>query len=411
MTDRMLSGRRMVIVEDDYYQAQDTKEMLERAGAKVIAASAVVPDLAALLAEGRIDAALLDINLGNSLSLDFARALRDRGVPFAFLTGYDARMLPDDLADSACISKPSRQCAGARDARRDQPGKGIGRAGSIPSGGQRSGCSRKSVEEQADLGARREIGAVEPGDLLQFAQIEDRELLRAQRDQTLLPQLLKLAIDVHGSEPEHVGQIILRQREKELLVLDPFDQRETEIAFAQQVRHPLERVAATDIDHPRGKHGILHAAIAAHRFADRGEAIDGALHIGVEDVDDPARAQCHHLFDCGAIGRRIEIEGIARKQQAGDLARAVAQDLVARGPTAQNDRERDDLVPVARQILLGGDVTRLAAELLERFDLLRPQLGGVHQSLQKGVGHVRAPSIRGRIHCHPSTDITLTQKL
>lgn len=107
MTDRMLSGCRIVIVEDDYYQAHDTKNMLERAGAKVIAVSAVVPDLAALLADGRIDAALLDINLGTSQSFDFARSLRERGVPFAFLTGYDARILPEEFAGTACISKPA----------------------------------------------------------------------------------------------------------------------------------------------------------------------------------------------------------------------------------------------------------------------------------------------------------------
>lgn len=107
MTDRALSGCRVIILEDDYYQAQDCRQILERVGAKVIAISAVLPDLAELLAEGRIDAALLDINLGHGLSLDFARTLRAQGVPFAFLTGYDAQLLPDDLAGSPCLSKPA----------------------------------------------------------------------------------------------------------------------------------------------------------------------------------------------------------------------------------------------------------------------------------------------------------------
>ena len=109
MIGTTLSGRRIVIIEDDYYQAQDSKEMLEQAGAKVIAISAEVPDLAALLAEGPIDAALIDINLGRSLSFDFARQLRDRAIPFLFLTGYDCSILPEDLAGSPCISKPADQ--------------------------------------------------------------------------------------------------------------------------------------------------------------------------------------------------------------------------------------------------------------------------------------------------------------
>jgi DNA-binding response OmpR family regulator len=110
MTDVVLSGFRIVIVEDDYYQAQDWKQIMENAGAAVILVSAEVPDLAELQTEGIIDAALLDINLGQGQSFDFARQLRENAIPFVFLTGYDARTLPEDLADIPCISKPAN-CA------------------------------------------------------------------------------------------------------------------------------------------------------------------------------------------------------------------------------------------------------------------------------------------------------------
>lgn len=107
MSNKVLSGCRIMILEDDYFQAQDSHQMLEEAGATVILVSAVVPDLAELLAEGRIDAALIDINLGVGLTLDFARRLRAEEVPFVFLTGYDESVLPDDLADCPSISKPA----------------------------------------------------------------------------------------------------------------------------------------------------------------------------------------------------------------------------------------------------------------------------------------------------------------
>lgn len=107
MNEKVLSGRRIIILEDDYYQAHDCKEMLEEAGASMILVSAVVPDLTALAAEGRIDAALIDINLGQGLSFDFARQLRAKGIPFVFLTGYDSAILPEDLANATCISKPA----------------------------------------------------------------------------------------------------------------------------------------------------------------------------------------------------------------------------------------------------------------------------------------------------------------
>ncbi len=105
MTNKALLGCRIIILEDDYYQAEDSRQTLEQAGATIIAASATVPDLDTLLAP--IDAALIDINLGRSLSLDFARELAERAIPFAFLTGYDAGMLPEDLADVPCLSKPA----------------------------------------------------------------------------------------------------------------------------------------------------------------------------------------------------------------------------------------------------------------------------------------------------------------
>lgn len=107
MTMTPLAGCRIVIVEDDYYQAQDSKQMLEGAGAQVIAIAATVPDLDALLRQGRVDAGLIDINLGHGLSLDFARALQRSAIPFLFLTGYDAGILPEDLAGSPCLSKPA----------------------------------------------------------------------------------------------------------------------------------------------------------------------------------------------------------------------------------------------------------------------------------------------------------------
>lgn len=107
MTDRTLSGYRIIILEDDYYQAQDCRQLLETAGATVIAISATIPNLPALLEEGRIDAVLIDINLGHGLSFDFARALKAQGIPFVFLTGYDAAMLPDDLAGSGYLTKPA----------------------------------------------------------------------------------------------------------------------------------------------------------------------------------------------------------------------------------------------------------------------------------------------------------------
>jgi CheY-like chemotaxis protein len=108
MMGRLLSGCRILIVEDDYYQAHDSQELLEKAGAQIVSVGATVPDIAGLLAQGHIDAALIDINLGQNMSFEFARALRDQAIPFVFLTGYDISVVPDDLAGAPYISKPAQ---------------------------------------------------------------------------------------------------------------------------------------------------------------------------------------------------------------------------------------------------------------------------------------------------------------
>ena len=86
MIEKPLLGCRILIVEDDYYQAQDTQELLQSAGAHIVAVGATVPDIKPLLAGVGIDVGLIDINLGQSFSFEFARALRDHAIPIVFLT-------------------------------------------------------------------------------------------------------------------------------------------------------------------------------------------------------------------------------------------------------------------------------------------------------------------------------------
>lgn len=107
MTVTPLTGLRIVILEDDYYQASDCRHTLEQAGAEVVAVTSRVPAMALLDQWGALDVVLIDINLGHGLSFDFARALKTKDIKFVFLTGYDAEMLPDDLAGSAYLSKPA----------------------------------------------------------------------------------------------------------------------------------------------------------------------------------------------------------------------------------------------------------------------------------------------------------------
>lgn len=97
----------MLLVEDEYFQAMDAKSWLELAGAQVIGPATDGTQAASLLPGHRIDAAVVDVNLGAGADFAMGRELRRLGIPFLFLTGYDYTVLPEDLEDVRCLNKPA----------------------------------------------------------------------------------------------------------------------------------------------------------------------------------------------------------------------------------------------------------------------------------------------------------------
>jgi DNA-binding response OmpR family regulator len=107
MPEQGLRGCRILIVEDEYLLADDLCQALEDTGAKVLGPVGSVGDATALIArEAEIDAAVLDVNLQGEMVYPVADVLRARGVPFAFVTGYDHWALPDRFADTPHVEKP-----------------------------------------------------------------------------------------------------------------------------------------------------------------------------------------------------------------------------------------------------------------------------------------------------------------
>jgi CheY-like chemotaxis protein len=52
------------------------------------------------------DAVVLDINLGHGASFKLAEHLQENGIPFVFVTGYDADIIPPDFAGVERLVKP-----------------------------------------------------------------------------------------------------------------------------------------------------------------------------------------------------------------------------------------------------------------------------------------------------------------
>jgi DNA-binding response OmpR family regulator len=84
------------------------EEILRSAGYDVVGPVARVAEAMALVDTDLPDAALLDVTLGNERSIGLAKALRAKGVPFAFCTGYGViEDLPAELSDAPIIRKPA----------------------------------------------------------------------------------------------------------------------------------------------------------------------------------------------------------------------------------------------------------------------------------------------------------------
>ncbi|MBB4153873.1 CheY-like chemotaxis protein [Sphingomonas jinjuensis] len=101
-----LAGKTILVAEDDYFQAADLKRALIEAGATVVGPVADVDGAMALVAAGRLDAAVLDVNLSSTLSYPLADRLAADAIPYVFLTGYDVWALPEAYRSVPRLSKP-----------------------------------------------------------------------------------------------------------------------------------------------------------------------------------------------------------------------------------------------------------------------------------------------------------------
>ena len=85
-----LRGLHLLLVEDEYLLALGLAEVATDLGADVFGPVASVEDALALVHKlPELDAAILDINLGDATIYPVADALRARGVPFFFSTARD----------------------------------------------------------------------------------------------------------------------------------------------------------------------------------------------------------------------------------------------------------------------------------------------------------------------------------
>ena len=100
-------SRTILIVEDHVVAGAAISDVLTDAGYRVVGPTGSTAGALAAIADNRIDAALLDINLGgDDRVFEVAEVLLALRVPFSFLSATSRRLLPPKFSGRPFLEKP-----------------------------------------------------------------------------------------------------------------------------------------------------------------------------------------------------------------------------------------------------------------------------------------------------------------
>jgi DNA-binding response OmpR family regulator len=101
-----LGALRILIVEDEYYVADDLARALQESGASVIGPVATLAEAERAVAEGHFDCAVLDMNLRGEMAFPIADRLEAEGIPYVCASGYNVASLPERFGNVPRVEKP-----------------------------------------------------------------------------------------------------------------------------------------------------------------------------------------------------------------------------------------------------------------------------------------------------------------
>lgn len=98
---------RALIIEDEAMVAMLIEDLLTDLGCEVGHSAANAREAERAAQDCDVDFALLDVNLGDGqTSFGAAQLLKARRVPYAWVTGYGAQVIPAEHGDAPVLHKP-----------------------------------------------------------------------------------------------------------------------------------------------------------------------------------------------------------------------------------------------------------------------------------------------------------------
>lgn len=106
MTDDSLSGRRVLVVEDEMLIAVEIEDTLTALGCEIVGPTGKLEEALELADDDGLDAAILDVTIRGGKVFPVAEKLLARGVPFVLASGYGDWALPEEMRDRDRLIKP-----------------------------------------------------------------------------------------------------------------------------------------------------------------------------------------------------------------------------------------------------------------------------------------------------------------
>jgi DNA-binding response OmpR family regulator len=101
-----LNRQRILVLEDEFFIAEDIADALKQAGAEVVGPIGCLAQAEETLASGDVAGAVLDMNLRGEQAFGLAERLRSADVPFVIVSGYSHAAIPSTLHDVPHLEKP-----------------------------------------------------------------------------------------------------------------------------------------------------------------------------------------------------------------------------------------------------------------------------------------------------------------